>query len=318
MKRRRANRSNIILFVLLFILFAWLFTRSGPIRIGPIEIGGPGGTPIIEVPTSAPAPTPGAGGPAPTPAPAPAPDANRNMALGNPSGAAHDPAQPTNYLIERPQYALSYNRDRGTPNWVSWQVRASDLGDVGRSPTFVSDGDLPAGWPRVTLDDYTGSGYDRGHMCPSGDRTATTKDNAATFILTNVIPQAPDNNRGTWEHLEAYSRTLVNQGHTLYIIAGGDGTNGTIAKGKVAVPRYTWKIVVVLPKGASAISSITADTPVIAVRIPNGLGEKLGDWDQYRVTVDAIEAATGYHFFSALPPDIQKALKSRIDPAPAA
>lgn len=320
MRRRRANRGSIILFVLLFILFAWWFTRPGPIKIGPIEIGGPGGTPIIEVPIGL--PTPAAGGPAtpaaPAPTPAPTTDGNRNLALGNPSGAAHDPAQPTNYLIERPQYALSYNRDRGTPNWVSWQLSASDLGDVGRSPTFVPDGELPAGWPRVTLDDYTGSGYDRGHMCPSGDRTATTMDNEATFILTNVIPQAPDNNRGTWEHLESYSRGLVNKGHTLYIIAGGDGTNGTIAKGKVAVPRYTWKIVVVLPQGASAISSITAETPVIAVRIPNGLGEKLGDWDKYRVTVDAIEAATGYHFFSNLPPEIQQALKSRIDPAPAA
>jgi endonuclease G len=321
MKRRRANRANIILFVLLFLLFAWLFTRPGPIRIGPIEIGGPSGTPVVVLPTGLPAPAPGGGGAtapaAPAPTPGPAADANRNLALGNPSGATHDPAQPTNYLIERPQYALSYNRDRGTPNWVSWQLRASDLGNVGRSPTFVPDAELPAGWHRVTLDDYTGSGYDRGHMCPSGDRTATVKDNEATFILTNVVPQAPDNNRGTWEHLESYSRALVNKGHTLYIIAGGDGTNGTIAKGKVAVPQYTWKIVVVLPKGASGIDGITAETPVIAVRIPNGLGEKLGDWDQYRVTVDAIEAATGFHFFSNLAPDLQKALKSRIDPAPA-
>jgi len=102
----------------------------------------------------------------------------------------------------------------------------------------------------------------------------------------------------------------------LYIIAGGDGDNGTIAKGKVSVPRYTWKIIVVMPKGESDVTRITADTPVIAVRIPNGLKNRLGDWDQYRVTVASIEAATGYHFFTNLPPDIQSALKSRIDPVP--
>jgi endonuclease G len=200
---------------------------------------------------------------------------------------------------------------------VSWQVTKQDLGDVQRSNIFMSDTTLPKGWYRVTTDDYTGSGYDRGHMCPSADRTATAKDNQATFILTNIVPQAPDNNRNTWEHLESLSRQLVNQGHMLYITAGGDGDNGTIAKGKIAVPRYTWKIIVVMPKGESDISRITADTTVLAVRIPNGLKDKLGDWDQYRVTVASIEAATGYHFFGNLSPDIQNALKSRIDPAPA-
>lgn len=244
------------------------------------------------------------------------PSSNRNLALGNPSGAVHDTASPNNYLIERPQYVLSYNRSHGTPNWVSWQVKRGDLGKVKRSNMFVSDATLPAGWYRVTLDDYTGSGYDRGHMCPSGDRTATVRDNQATFVLTNILPQAPDNNRSTWEHLESFSRTLVEQGHVLDIIAGGDGANGTIAKGKVLVPRYTWKIIVVLPKGTSDISRITADTPVIAVRVPNALDDKLGDWDQYRVSVVSIEAATGYHFFTNLSDATQRALKSRIDAVP--
>jgi endonuclease G len=244
------------------------------------------------------------------------PSSNRNLLLGNPSGAVHDPAEPTNYLIERPQYALSYNRDHGIPNWVSWQLTKKDLGDTKRSPTFTADTTLPDTWFRATLDDYTGTGYDRGHMCPSADRTATAKDNLATFILTNVVPQAPNNNRGTWEQLESFSRTLVNKGHVLYIIAGGDGENGTIANGKILVPRYTWKIIVVMPKGQSDIARITATTTVIAVRIPNNLDATLGGWEQYRVTVNDIETATGYQFFSNLPADIQTALKSRIDPPP--
>ena len=238
---------------------------------------------------------------------------NRNLAPGNPSDAVHDPAQPTNYLIERPQYSVSYNRERGIPNWVSWQLTQSDLGPVQRSNNFSPDTSLPAGWLRIQTDDYTGSGYDRGHMCPSADRTSTPADNEATFILTNVVPQAPDNNRVTWEHLESFSRTLVAKGHVLYIIAGSDGTLEKL-KNKVTVPAYTWKIVVVVPKGDGSIASITSNTPVMAVRIPNDKNAKLGDWDQYRVKVSDIEAATGYHFFTALPPAVQNALKSRIDP----
>jgi endonuclease G, mitochondrial len=296
--RSRFNRRNLWVLVLLAGLFVWWAYSSN------------------QLPSIAPAPPPPVNTAAISPATRTAPSGNRNLLLGNPSGAAHDPSQPTNYLIERPQYVLSYNRDHGIPNWVSWQVTQQDLGDTKRSDTFVPDTTLPKGWYRVTLDDYTGSGYDRGHMCPSADRTATDKDNQATFVLTNVLPQAPGNNRSTWEHLESLSRQLVSKGHVLYIVAGGDGANGTIAKGKVVVPRYTWKIIVVMPKGESDVTRITADTPVIAVRVPNGLKEKLGDWDQYRVTVASIEAATGYHFFTNLAPDIQDALKSRVDTVP--
>jgi endonuclease G len=117
---------------------------------------------------------------------------SRHLALGNPSGVTADPSQPTNYLISRDQYALSYHRDRGIPNWVSWHLQAADLGDTPRySGPFIPDTTLPAGWYQVQHDDYTGSGYDRGHMTPSADRTASEADNEATFILTNIVPQAP-------------------------------------------------------------------------------------------------------------------------------
>jgi endonuclease G len=301
--------------VVLLGLFLWWAYSTGRLSVAVPPLPVPAGTAMVGAPTAVPrAP---AGTAAPAPATRTAPGGNRNLLLGNPSGAAHDPNQPTNYLIERPQYVLSYNRDRGTANWVSWQLTPKDLGEAKRSNIFVMDTTLPKGWYRVTTDDYTGSGYDRGHLCPSADRTASQKDNEATFVLTNILPQAPDNNRNTWENLESLSRDLVDKGHVLYIIAGGDGDNGTIAKGKIAVPRYTWKIIVVMPRGQSDVRRITADTPVIAVRVPNGLKDKLGDWDQYRVTVAAIEAATGYHFFSNLAPDIQEALKSRVDPVPA-
>src|SRR5215213_7677754 len=79
-----------------------------------------------------------------------------HLTLGNPSNAVADPAQPTNYLISRAQYALAYHRDRGIPTWVSWHLERTDLGAVERySGPFFTDMTLPAGWYRVRHDDYT-------------------------------------------------------------------------------------------------------------------------------------------------------------------
>jgi len=173
--------------------------------------------------------------------------------LGNPSGATTDETQPTNYLLSKPQYALSYHRDRGTPNWVSWHLSAEWLGSAARQDDFRPDPDLPAAWYRPTASSYTGSGFDRGHNCPSADRTRTVADNSATFLMSNIMPQAPRNNQQTWAGLEAYCRTLVGQGQELYVVCGsygrgGTGTSGfaqTLDQGRVTVPSNCWKVVVV-------------------------------------------------------------------------
>ena len=116
---------------------------------------------------------------------------NINLKFGNPSGASQNDLN--NYLIEKPQYVLSYNCQIGTANWVSWEVDPYWLGDVERSDDFRPDPDVPCYAVRPT--DYRGSGYDRGHLDPSGDRTATETDNSATFFMSNMIPQSPANNR---------------------------------------------------------------------------------------------------------------------------
>src|SRR5438132_4003901 len=94
----------------------------------------------------------------PTPA-----DESPHLVMGNPSGATTDPAKPDDYLMRKPYFALSYNDGKGTPNWVSWRLQESDLGPAPRSE-FFPDPDLPQGFRRVRPADYTGSGFDRGHM----------------------------------------------------------------------------------------------------------------------------------------------------------
>jgi DNA/RNA endonuclease G (NUC1) len=245
-----------------------------------------------------------------------------HAAMGNPSGATADIANFNNYLLPKPEYTVGYNRDRGEANWVAWHLDNSWLGSAPRQDDFRPDTTLPAGWYQVLDSDYSGSGFDRGHHCPSADRTATIPINSATFLMTNMMPQAPDNNQGPWANFEGYCRTVVAQGNELYIYAGGTGIGGsgsnggtttTIAGGHVTVPAFTWKVVVVLPVGSNDVSRVGKTTRTIAIIMPNVQGIRNNPWQQYRVSINAVEALTGYDFLSNVPKPIQYLVERRID-----
>ncbi len=254
--------------------------------------------------------------PTPTPTatitPTPPPSSSVHLTMGNPSGATNSVGQPTNYLMEKPQFAMSYHRDNGRPNWVSWHLDPSWLGSTPRQDSFRPDTMLPAGWYQVLGTDFSGSGYDRGHMCPSADRTKTVADNDATFLMDNMLAQAPTNNQQTWANLESYCRTLANSGNELYIISGGNGTSGFLAGGHVAIATTTWKVIMVLPQGTNDVSRVTSGTRLIAISVPNN-NNVVSDWRQYRVSVDNVEALTGYDFFSNVPSSIQASIESTVD-----
>lgn len=255
---------------------------------------------------------------------------NSPLYLGNPTDAVSDVSKNTNYLMVKPQYTLSYNTETLCPNWVAWHLDNSDFGGADRSNDFRPDEDLPAHWYAVKKADYqyNAYGYDRGHVCPSADRTKTPEDNSMTFLMTNMVPQSPDNNRVIWMHFEAYERELVKDGKEAYIIAGPYGTGGTGAKGtfdsipinlksgetlNMNVPAYTWKVVIVLDEGSDDLNRINKNSTVIAINVPNQMGMgKTGDWEQYITTIDEIEALTGYDFFELLPDDIEDALEASV------
>ena len=246
------------------------------------------------------------------PTPTPTPTSSEHLTMGNPSSAVTNVNQPNNYLMEKLQYSLSYSRDNGGPNWVSWHLDSSWLGSTPRQDDFRADTTLPAGWYRVTGSDFSGSGFDRGHMCPSADRTISVTANSSTFLMTNMIPQLPANNQGVWANLETYSRSLVSQGNELYIISGGQGLQYFIANGQVAVPAQTWKVIIVLPVGSNDVSRVTTSTRTIAVIMPNS-GTIGSDWRSYRVSVDQVEAITGYDFFSNVSSGIQAVIEGVVD-----
>lgn len=239
-----------------------------------------------------------------------------HLGMGNPSNAITSTSTPSNYLMSKTQYALSYHRYRGTPNWVSWHLEQIDLGSAPRQDDFRADNTLPTDWYHVVSSDYTNSGYDRGHMCPSADRTDTITNNSATFLMTNMIPQAPDNNQGPWAVLENYTRDLVRAGNECYIISGSYGFVKTIDGGNITVPARTWKVIVVLPPGSSDAARVNTNTRVIAVNMPNSQGIRSISWKNYRVSVDSIESATGYNLLSNVASSVQSVIEARVDTVP--
>lgn len=242
------------------------------------------------------------------------------MQLGNPSNALADAANHRHCLIQRTVEAIDYDDILGEPNWVSWDLTASDVGSSGRSPTFITDTTLPAGFYGVTTGDYINSGFNRGHLCPSADRTNTDANNTLVFFLSNILPQMADNNQGPWASFEAYCRTLAAVGDELMIIAGGSGyTGASIPSGKAGIPGYTWKIAVVISPGSgTAVSRINASTRVIALKIPNVSGIRSSPWAHYVTTPNQIQADTGYTFFTALSAETAATLRTKFDGGSAA
>ena len=237
-----------------------------------------------------------------------------HLLLGNPSNATTDVANENNYLLVKNQYALSYNRSRATANWVSWKLDPMWIGTAPRQDDFRPDPSLPAGWYQVTNADYTGSGYDRGHMVPSGDRTRSIPDNSSTFLMTNIIPQLAANNQGAWEDFESYLRSQVTAGQEIYIISGVVGSIGTIAQGRIVVPQYTWKVALFLPIGSNDLQRITKGTRTVGIIVPNFPPLNINaTWRQFRVSVNQVENLTGYNFFTNVPKNTQELIERRKD-----
>ncbi|MEZ4300608.1 MAG: DNA/RNA non-specific endonuclease [Polyangiaceae bacterium] len=234
------------------------------------------------------------------------------MGIPSPSSAADY----NSYLSVKSGYVLSYDGSRKVPRWVSWELNASYLGTAPRQDDFRTDNTFPAALPQAKLSDYSGSGYDRGHLCPSAERTLTVAANSQTFYLTNMVPQAPNSNQGPWASLENEVRKLATQGRELFITAGSVFGASTKSVGKgVRVPESMFKVIVVLDAVGQGAASVTASTRVISVMVPNDNAKvsKSAPWRKFRVSVDTIEAQTGYDLLSDVDPAIQSVVESQVD-----
>jgi endonuclease G len=204
------------------------------------------------------------------------------LSVGVPNISGASSVSTTNYLSVKKGYVMSYNGVEGRANWVGWTLKASDVGTVERTNRFLQDESFPGGFKITDERDYAHSGYDRGHLCNSEDRTSSFYLNQETFLMSNMIPQTPELNRGPFKMLEDYCRKLVlKKGMNLLIYSGGIGAKDRLAS-NVIVPAYCWKVVYTPDK-------------IWCILFPN---ERVlnKNWQTYSVSLETLEKMTGFHF----------------------
>jgi DNA/RNA endonuclease G (NUC1) len=239
-------------------------------------------------------------------------------------GEPKDADASDDYVVRRSQYTTSFNKNKGIPNWVSYNLEETHFGAEDRCDCFTFDPALPADIIRYTTADYTGAGtfhgygIDRGHLARSFDRTSGSLDNATTFYFTNIIPQAADNNQGPWAAMEtAIGDRARLQDKEVYVIAGVAGSKGTVKnEGKITIPAHVWKVAIIMPRdqGLANVDDYR-DLEVVAVVMPNEPGIRNVNWETYRTTVDAVEALSGYNMLDLLPDEVEVAVESELKPA---
>lgn len=206
-------------------------------------------------------------------------------------GAPQIPQEGNNQYLCRTGYAVNYNYVTKVAYFVTEVIRPENLTrSAQRKDDFREDPEVPAQY-RVTLKDYVGSGLDRGHMAPAADFMNSVQMMSESFLLTNMMPQNPGNNRGIWKYTEEMTRYYAQKYNTpMYVITGTVfDQNSPVFGNNVRVPTYIYKIVID-PKNLRSI----------AFFYPNAkLDPK--DIEKYVVSIADIEAYTGINFSPMLP-----------------
>jgi endonuclease G len=235
-----------------------------------------------------------------------------NIGLRPDAPATTIPSRPeiVRFTLDDNNTIVSFNCKLGHAEWVAWTVSAGDIGNTKRSKDFHPEPRLPnSNCISPQPSDIGVSGYDRGHMAPSGDRTSSREANDAVFSMANIVPQAPQVNQKGWNDLEMLTRDLVRSGKKSAIVYSGTfGSLGTIRGSGINIPAVTWKVVVVIPSGAS---SANEDTETIAIWYPNELHAAPLPLSKALVSIDEIEARTKIDFLSGIADDLENQIEQK-------
>ena len=219
-----------------------------------------------------------------------------NLALGVPGSNGVQ-------VVNRRGYALGFSSKHKQPLWVVYRLTAAEVTNavVRRVDQFAFDSQIVGG--SATLEDYRGSGYDRGHLVPAADMKWDAQAMQESFLLSNISPQVNSFNGGIWKELEDWCRGLAVRRGGLWVVTGPvfpeDENHETIGRSKVTVPKFFYKVVYDEREGR-----------MIGFIMPNRANKNIY---KFALTVDEVEEATGLNFFSALPSDVQMKLESECD-----
>jgi len=189
-------------------------------------------------------------------------------------------------------FDLGYNEQYEQASWVVYVLTGSEIetGKIGRSDDFRADTSIASG--SATLEDYRGSGYDRGHLAPAGDMKWDSLAMSESFLMSNMSPQSASFNRGIWRKLETQVRAWALEKDSLYVISGPvlQVINTVIGPNEVGVPDFYFKVLVDLSPPRHSM---------IAFLIPHS--KSSAELHQFAITVDSLEKLTTYNFFSSAP-----------------
>ena len=213
------------------------------------------------------------------------------------------PVSTTGVVVSHNFYTLSYSEKHEQAEWVAYNLNDKHISKNDfKRPYFVVDRKVKtksADWRN-----YKNSGYDRGHLCPAGDRTFNFDAYYETFLTSNISPQNHDFNRGIWNRLEQKTRYWANKYNDIYVVTGGilQGDLNSIGDERVSIPDYFYKIILAKREG---------EYKSVAFIIPNESSSR--SFYEYAVTIDEIESKTKIDFFPHLESSVENNLESKID-----
>lgn len=209
------------------------------------------------------------------------------------------PTSTTGQIIHHQGYSLSYSEPHEQAEWVAYELKKAHLSNTNfKRPYFEIDEAVKTG--AADWRNYKKSGFDRGHLCPAGDRRYSQLAHDETFLTSNISPQKHDFNSGIWNTLEQKVRYWASKYNGVYVVTGGvlKGNMKTIGVERVAVPNQFFKIL---------IDNNNGKTKMIAFLMSHQNSDKpLYD---FVVSVDEVEALTGIDFF----PELEDAIENKLE-----
>lgn len=210
------------------------------------------------------------------------------------------PTSTTGQIVHHNGYSLSYSEPHEQAEWVAYELKKSHLSNTNfKRPYFEIDNAVKTG--AAHWRNYKKSGYDRGHLCPAGDRKYSQSAHDETFLTSNISPQEHSFNAGVWNTLEQKVRYWASKYNGVFVVTGGvlKGNMKTIGDEEVSVPNQFYKVL---------IDNNTGKTKMIAFLMPH----KDSNEPLYKfvVSVDEIEELTGIDFFSELENGLENKLEA--------
>ena len=205
-------------------------------------------------------------------------------------------------ILDRGHFKIGWSNTLRHPLWCAYHVKRDCSFELGKRPGFTKDRAVSAA-PRP--DDYTKSGYDRGHMVPNYAIATRYGEEfqRLTFMMSNIAPQSPALNRGVWRDLEHRIAELWTARYgEIWVIVGcipsktGEKFNG------IDVPSAYYQVI---------LAQEGMDVRAMAVLFPKNI-----PWSAWAarslITIDDLEEKTGLDFNPDMPQFLQDPLESEL------